>query len=487
MKHFLILLFLLPACASAQVNWNQVFGKQRFQQGLGLPSTDTGNFRTPVDTSAIVLNRADSTVYFRYKGKWKTLASGGAGATPSLSEVMDVSSFVRTTIAKPNKNIYFSDTIGRQTSTLSLAIGGGSSPSLTFTQSAIGSTGDYNVSSVALSQNINVGNAKAGNIAFGKQNTSDSFDFGLSFGKLITNARRILTSKFTNNTQDQLFKIYIPESNGTLTNKILLNGSTFNTDDNGQINLGTIGGSGTVTSISQGYGLSASPNPIIATGTISVDSATLSAKYLRQTDTAALVSRIDNKMSGLDIMRLMGYTMKAEPYGVTLSQITSQLSTVTQQLTFYPFYWNVSDSIRGVSWFNRTTSTTNQSNYNGVAIYSYSAGTFTRLTFTPNDSTFWDAATANTWKSMSITPYYLAKGLYFIAYQISGTGALPTFGSGDALVIAGTSSPSFPPTEVNPNGLKFSCYVANATTTPPLTVAASTTNFKAGIPYFMFY
>lgn len=47
----------------------------------------------------------------------------------------------------------------------------------------------------------------------------------------------------------------------------------------------SIGGSGSVTSISQGYGITNSPNPITTTGTIRVDSATLSSKYLRIVDT----------------------------------------------------------------------------------------------------------------------------------------------------------------------------------------------------------
>jgi hypothetical protein len=256
-------------------------------------------------------------------------------------------------------------------------------------------------------------------------------------------------------------------------------------DANGNITVSA--GSGTVTSISQGYGLSASPNPIIATGTISVDSATLSAKYLRQTDTAALVSRIDNKMSGLDIMRLMGYTMKAEPYGVTLANVVNQLALTTQQLALYPFFWNKSDSIRGVAWFNRAaTAITPNANYNGIAIYSISGGTLTRETFTANSGTFWDA-TINSWKVQSITPYFLQKGLYFFGYQVSGTGTLPTIGAGDPLVIASTGSPALPPTEVNPSAVKFSSFYPNATTTPPSTIAMSGCTARVGIPYFLFY
>ena len=49
------------------------------------------------------------------------------------------------------------------------------------------------------------------------------------------------------------------------------------------------GGGGSV-SISQGYGITNTPNPITSTGTIRVDSATLSAKYLRLTDTSSMLN-----------------------------------------------------------------------------------------------------------------------------------------------------------------------------------------------------
>lgn len=217
------------------------------------------------------------------------------------------------------------------------------------------------------------------------------------------------------------------------------------------------------------------------------DTTSMLSPYLRKIDTASLSYRISLEQSNLDLLQLMGYTIKAEPYGVTLAQMTGQLGLTTNQLCFYPFYWNVSDSIRGVSWFNRAASTSNQTNYNGLGIYSLSGGTLTRLTFTANDTTFWDC-TANSWSNKSLTPYYLTKGLYFIGYQFSGTGGTPpTIGSGDPLIIAGTESPAFPPAVVNPNGIRFSTFISNATTTPPSSVAMSTTTFRVGIPYFLFY
>lgn len=52
------------------------------------------------------------------------------------------------------------------------------------------------------------------------------------------------------------------------------------------------GGSGTVTSISQGYGIIASPNPITTTGTISADTIVLNSRYMSASDTSRYVQSV---------------------------------------------------------------------------------------------------------------------------------------------------------------------------------------------------
>lgn len=205
------------------------------------------------------------------------------------------------------------------------------------------------------------------------------------------------------------------------------------------------------------------------------------------TDTASLSNRIDNKQTNLDLLQLMSYGIKAEPYGVTLANMSSQLSLVTNRLFLYPFNWNVSDTIRGVSFFNRSAFTNTASNYNGIAIYSLSGGTLNRVVFTANDGTFWNT-TINSWKSVALTPTYLTKGIYFIGYEFSGTGT-PTLGSGAPLVIASTQSSSEPPSNnnINNNGIKFSTFILNSTSTPPSSIAMSTTTAVVNVPYFLFY
>lgn len=78
----------------------------------------------------------------------------------------------------------------------------------------------------------------------------------------------------------------LPEASGNLT--LSVNG--YSANSSGAITI-PLGGSGTVTDISQGYGITASPtNPITVSGTIEVDTVTLSGKYLRINDTTAMLS-----------------------------------------------------------------------------------------------------------------------------------------------------------------------------------------------------
>lgn len=231
----------------------------------------------------------------------------------------------------------------------------------------------------------------------------------------------------------------------------------------------------------------------------SSDTLTMLSKYLRKTDTASLSNRInlklnatdtaslstriETKLTNLDLLQSLSLGFKAEPYGCTYANVTSQLTLTSPRLYFYPFNWNVSDSIRGIAFLNRSATTLTSTNYNGVAIYSLSGGTLTRLTFTANSGTFWDNATINTWKTQAITPYYLPKGVYYLGYQASGSAGTPIIASG-LIMQTGLIEP---PSAVNANGIKISSFISNPTTTPPTSVAFSTTTTLQQVPYFILY
>jgi len=233
-------------------------------------------------------------------------------------------------------------------------------------------------------------------------------------------------------------------------------------------------------------------NASIATKVNISDTATMLTPYaksnlvatkLNATDTASLSNRINQKPTDLDLLQSLGLGIKAEPYGCTYASVTSQLSLTSPRLYFYPFNWNVSDSIRGIAFLSRAATALTATNYNGVAIYSLSGGTLTRLTYTSNSATFWDNATINSWKNVAITPYYLPKGTYFLGYEASGSAGTPTIASG-SIMQAGFIEP---PTAINTNGIKISSYISNATTTPPSSVAMSTTTIVHQVPYFILY
>jgi len=793
MKNVLILFFLfvlLPFCASAQVNWNQVFGKQRFQQGLGLPSSDTANFRTSVDTSAIVLNRADSTVYFRYKGKWKTLASGGSGSggvggngtqnnvakwsndsTLTNSIIFDNGTNVGVKTNNPSYNLDVSgtarvkatqrgeifkimdsasnDRIKVQNDTTTIT--GGTTPLIVVGSSGVQAT----IGNSSFLSPPNIGRINAGALNFfGSNNDGISFDFkynndplsvsttssminlggtyknqqSFSFSNLLisptynfdstnvtssaiargiyynptialnglrsakhiafqSNSGNVVMKglKTSNSTTDSIaiwindtltkgpypsggggidslkrssdsvyarkngnFIFQFRDSVGTnpapvgyygafqdtiiqtlplantaypikaritdLSNGVFLADSTrfvfnnagiYNLQWSGQFqninvdvqdariwvkknNIDIIGTTGLVaipkrkTSTEYGhtvagwnfllemnsgdtlqfYWASTStdvslqyyplgtipPSPTTAsmvvtitqqsgimagtgitglgtsgnlqsganqtlqtsatgsdftitsasntqtfnlptasasnTGKLSSANWTTFNNKLGASDTVSLSSRINNKQTDLDILQSIGYGIKAETYGCTFSNVTSTLALTATGMSFYPFNWNVSDSIRGIAFFNRIiSSAVTASNYNGVGIYKINGLNLERLGFTTNSATFWDNAVANSWKTQAFTPFYLAKGTYYIGYQASAASGLPTIASGTIMQTGFIE----PPTALNTNNIKVSSVIANTTTSAPSSVAISSTTTVQRIPYFILY
>ena len=108
----------------------------------------------------------------------------------------------------------------------------------------------------------------------------------------------------------ELFKI---GGTGTITATSLIGTGTrmVVADSVGTLSTQTIP-TGTVTSISQGYGIANTPDPITTTGTIKVDTATLSTKYLRITDTTnKWVNNITRTLGKDSIIYYIGSTRYA--------------------------------------------------------------------------------------------------------------------------------------------------------------------------------
>jgi hypothetical protein len=213
------------------------------------------------------------------------------------------------------------------------------------------------------------------------------------------------------------------------------------------------------------------------------DSSTYYTKYRSDTSRTNIYTAINAKQTNLDLLQSITYGIKAEPYGCTFANVTSQLAMTSTGMYFYPFNWNVSDSIRGVAFFNRILAlAVTPSNYNGMAIYSVSGATLTRVVQTTNSGTFWDGS-ANTWKTQAFTPTFLAKGTYYIGYQASASSGLPTIASG-TIMQTGLIEP---PVAVNPNATKLSFLIANNTASAPSSVAMGSATSSQRVPYFILY
>ena len=74
---FLSVILFSGQCLS---QWQPINGKQRFTTGLGVPAKDTGT-TSIADTSMITIRPQDSTLWYKYKGIWKSTKSSGTGGT----------------------------------------------------------------------------------------------------------------------------------------------------------------------------------------------------------------------------------------------------------------------------------------------------------------------------------------------------------------------------------------------------------------------
>jgi hypothetical protein len=214
MKKLIFILLLLPCFASAQINWNQVFGKQRFQQGLGLPAADTNNFKTAVDTSAFLLQRSDSSLYYRYKGWWKKV--GGSGGTQNLQSVLNVGGI------SYNKTLSIYDTSSSSlypTSVVIQGVNSGGPARISMGQYGQFTTADYTSQLIQMGGNATYGGSGKA-MSIGSDGTNYSVGWA-NYGSANIHSLR------SNMIQTAAVTTYIPAVNGTLV--VSVNGQTPNT------------------------------------------------------------------------------------------------------------------------------------------------------------------------------------------------------------------------------------------------------------------
>jgi len=165
----------------------------------------------------------------------------------------------------------------------------------------INTTGTIIVDSAILSTKY-LRRADTSNLVATKSNLALKLNIADTLGMLSKYLRKVDTLSLSNRINQRL--LISDTTNKFVNNVTKKNDSTitvFKGTSATDITLprGTSGGNGTVTNVATGYGLSG--GPITSTGTIIVDSATLSSKYLRRADTSNLVATKSNLALKLNI------------------------------------------------------------------------------------------------------------------------------------------------------------------------------------------
>lgn len=109
-----------------------------------------------------------------------------------------------------------------------------------------------------------------------------------------------------------------------------------------------------------------------------------------------------------------GSTVKALPFGVTMSDLFASTTTLLDGVIF-DAYVQIKDtvSITGVGWVQQTTGAYTADNYNGWAICSTTGGVDTKIVETANDGNIWKAAVGVAQKAFP-APQVLLPGNYKI-------------------------------------------------------------------------
>ena len=138
-------------------------------------------------------------------------------------------------------------------------------------------------------------------------------------------------------------------------------------------------------------------------------------------DTSAMLSNYF-KTANYDFVMNQGYaalgsTMKGINLGVPFPMIASTTagSSSTGRAQFTAIYIPTTTTITGAKFVS--SGTANQTGYNGIALYSYSAGTLTRVAISKNDTTIFEAGSVSLLsKAFDSSGAYIASpGIYYVA------------------------------------------------------------------------
>lgn len=151
-------------------------------------------------------------------------------------------------------------------------------------------------------------------------------------------------------------------------------------------------------------------------------------KIVKQIDENGLVSRLGAPDGAyipnqLAIYQALGSQLQALGYGVGVEAITSHNVLVSQRLSFVAVYISKPTLITGVKWYQNIQGVYTASNFNGVGLYSYAAGTLTQIATSTNNGNIWKAASGGLRSQAFTGTLTVQPGIYFVAFVYSASAA----------------------------------------------------------------
>ncbi len=167
------------------------------------------------------------------------------------------------------------------------------------------------------------------------------------------------------------------------------------------------------------------------------------------------------------------------PQGV--GGIATSVALADAAARFFLYYLPKAATITGVKWYQQTQGTYTAADYNGVGLYSYSAGALTLVASSTDDGNIWKGVSASVQSKAFSTPYSAAAGLYVVAalYNQSAQTTAPAVGS-NSVVNAALIGFDFT------NSAKIASTLAAQATLPASTTMAALTGNNTMAGFFLY-
>ena len=287
------------------------------------------------------------------------------------------------------------------------------------------------IGGTAMSERMRI--TASGSVAIGKTTANATLD--ISGSAIITGSLNVTGSSSLIGNQTLV-------GTKTITGSVFISGSKTIIGDN------TVTGSWLVSGSTILNGNTTITGSLTTTGTVNSASA-IEISYL-----SGSTSNIQNQLNGTPYYAYQAFGSAIKSVSLTvpnLNSITAAASLSDRSVRFVAVYLPSASVITGIKWFQSTLGVYTPPTagvYNGVGMYSISAGTLTCVASSSNNANIWSSSlqTLNTWTSQSFGSTYSAQpGLYYIAmlYTVGAQTTSPAIGGGTVATNANVNAFDF--------------------------------------------